>query len=59
MLLTKSLARLTLLICLLGLILCAAPAYAVDEYGKVYPQEIAPALTNPATASAESKALLQ
>ena len=59
MLLTKSLARLTLLICLLGLILCAAPAYAVDEYGKVYPQEIAPALTDPATASAESKALLQ
>ena len=33
MLLTKSLARLTLLICLLGLLLCAAPAYAVDESG--------------------------
>lgn len=41
------------------LLLTAAPALAVDEYGKVYPQEIAPALTDPEHASAESKALLQ
>jgi len=41
------------------LLLTAAPALAVDEYGKVYPQEIAQALTDPEHASAESKALLQ
>ncbi len=49
----------TAALCLLCLLIWATPVYAVDEYGNVYPQEIAPALTDPATASAESKALLQ
>lgn len=37
----------------------ALPVWAVDAYGKPYPSELSPALVDPATAPAESLALLE